>query len=566
MSKPTRPSASSSSRSASSRMASVPRPRVGGRSLAETRTSPISAIGALAVVSVVLLAGLGYGYATRSEAQTVVDQKAVKQLPVSSATAVCQGMFVAGGGDAFQEISAFAPGSATPGAKDSLTALYADQQAFPNLKPAAPGSRASTGELGTPHTLPEASSGVQRPVPVVFQAAGVYAPGFAAGLTLRSDTAQPRGLAATQCSAPSTDFWFAGVSLGADRASKLELTNTDNVPASVNLAFLGPDGPIDTGLLGHDITVQPHSSIEATLGGYLPAAPAAMTASVHVTTSGGRVAAALLDEDQSTDAKNQTGRGMDFIPPQPATAPDQDVQVIPGIPIGKPAKIDLVLTATGTSNATLDKLEWFGKSPIQVSPPTTQPAPGYTALTLPQAIPAGKTITVDLSWLPVDASEAGTLRLTTSGGSVLSGVRIVASAPANSLTDTAYLAPAQPLTGQSVVADNKTGGKATSTLYLTDVAGKGATVNVTTIGADGKPAQDTVPVPAGVTVPYQLKGAGEYTAVVEVQPGSDPVYAAREMYDAPKNAVTLTLQVLEPARLTAGVPPVAADLSGAVRR
>jgi hypothetical protein len=573
MSKPKRPSSGRiPSRIPSVPRPSVPRPRGSGRTLAETRTSPISAIGALAVVSAVLVAGLGYGYATSSQAKTVVDQKAVKQLPLTSATAVCQGLFLGGGGDAFPVVSAFTPGTGAPGPKDTLSALYADLQPFPNLKPAAPGTRATTGELTTPHQLADGGGlGLSRPVPVVFQAANAYAPGFAAGVTLRSDSAQPRGLAATQCGAPSTDFWFAGVSVGSDRASKLELTNTDNAVASVNLAFFGPDGRIDTRTGGHDIVVQPHSSAEITLSGYLDPIPASETASVHVTTNGGRVAAAVLDEDQSTDPKNSTGRGMDFIPPQAATAPDEAVQVIAGIPAGGAAgklqKIDLTLTATGTTNAVIEKVEWIGKSTITVSPPAAaQPVPGYTPLALPLTVPAGKTVSVDMSWLPVDGTESGTLRLTTSGGGVLSGIRVVAAAPQGALTDSAYLAPAQPITGQSVVVDNKTGGKAVSTLYLSDLGDKGATVKVTTIGADGKPADDTVQVPAGTTLAYPLKGTGEYTAVVQVQPGSDPVYGSRQMSDAPKNAVTTTLQTLEPTRLTAGVPPVAVDLSGAVRR
>jgi hypothetical protein len=517
---------------------------------------------------VVLSAGLAYGFATRTEAKTVVDQNVVKQLPLGSATAVCQGTTI-GTGDVFTNISTFTPGNAAPGPKDSVSAGFLDGQALPALKPAAPGTRAAADSI-TLRTLPAGTSGLPVPVPVVIQANGAYAPGFAAGQTVRSDTLQPRGLAATPCTAPGTDFWFAGVSLGTTRASKLELSNTDNAPATVNLTFYGPDGQIDTGTLGHDIVIGAHATVEETLNTYLQPAPAAMTASVHVTTSIGRVATVVLDEDQG-QSKTVAGSGMDYIQAQPANAPDQAVQVIPGIPAGGPAgklqKIDLVLTATGANNVSIDKLEWFGKSPIEPSAPATPPGPGYTPFTLPLTVPAGKTITVDLSFVPADNNESGAFRLTTSGGPLLSGVRIVAAAPQGSLTDTAYLAPGQPITAESVVADNKAGGKATSTLFLSDLGGKGATLKVTTIGADGKPAVDTVQVPANQTAAYPLKANGEFTTVVDVQPGSDPVYAARQMSDSPKsNSVTTTLQVLEPARLTVGVPPVAVDLSGAVKR
>jgi hypothetical protein len=68
---------------------------------------------------------------------------------------------------------------------------------------------------------------------------------------------------------------------------------------------------------------------------------------------------------------------------------------------------------------------------------------------------------------------------------------------------------------------------------------------------------------------YTLKappGQSEFTAVVEVQAGSDPLFAARAMIDQPAGGYAITEQVLASARLTAAVPPVAADLSGAVNR
>ena len=169
-----------------------------------------------------------------------------------------------------------------------------------------------------------------------------------------------------------------------------------------------------------------------------------------------------------------------------------------------------------------------------------------------------------------DPTECAALQIVGSGGSFVSGVRLVESDQKSNSQDTAYLAPVAPVTGQAIVADNNisaAGGAAKSTLILTSVGTKGSTVQITTIGADGKPAQDSVPISANSTVAYVPKATGWFTAIVQPQPGSDPVYGARTLLDLPtKGGMQSTAQMLEDARLSAAVPPVAQDLTGAVTR
>jgi hypothetical protein len=552
---------------------SVPRPRVpNSRALAQKRTSPISTFGGLAVVAVLLLAGLGYGYATGSQAKTTVDDKAIRQLPVSSATVVCQGQQGAGA-DTTTTTATFSPGGTSSAATDSSSFAYIDGSAYKGLsKLPAAGARGDSGPASAVLTKPFGVSQLFAPVPLVAQATGAHAPGFSAAEKIRSDTGNLRGLADTQCTSPSTDFWFAGVSLGPDRQSMLFLANPDPQPASVNLAFYGPDGPVDTNGASQQIIVGAHGFQQLMLGSFpSPQILDPTVASVHVVATSGRVSAVVEDTDEAKTG-SKTGLGIDFIPSQTPAAPAQAQQVIPGIPAPNGVKdqkvtVQLVLTAVGTQDASVDTLQWTGASSFKIAAPTAAPPDGTVKRDLPIKVPLGKTVVVDLSDVP-SGEEAGAVTLTNSGGALLSGVRIVAAAAKGTLTDTAYLAPSANLAGtESIVTDNHAGGVGKSFLLLSDLGGKGATVKVTTVPTGGQGTTVPVSLQPNQTLIYPLTATGDFTTVVDVPAGGDEVYAAREMWDNPaKGGVQISEQVLQPARITAAVPPVAVDLSGAVKR
>ena len=540
-----------------------------GRSLAKTRTSPISTFGALGVVAVVLLAGLGYGFSTRSQDKSAVSQRASRTLPVGSATAVCQGE-MGFGNDTSTSLTAFTPSGNAATGTDGASVQYVDGKPFAALKFGAAGTRSTAPQVTSFNSLND-TIGLGHPVPLVMQATGSYAPGFTAGEVIRSDSGYQRGMAAGPCTTPSTDFWFAGVSVGnGDRDSNLYLANTDNTPATVNLTYFGQDGKIDTGTLGHDITVLPKASMVYQLSSALgPAAQASSVASVHVTTTEGRVAAQVLDVDRPQKGESN-GRGMDFIPAQTPAVAAQTTQTIPGVPAPGTTltKFDLVISSTSDVPVSIDHVYWYGKqSRIELAAQTQDPGKGYTKRDSPLSIAPGHTVILDMTSAAQDKTESAALQIVGSGGSFVSGVRLVEADSKSGTQDTAYLAPVPPVGSQAIVSDSNIGGAAKSTLILTSAGSKGSTVQVTTIGADNKPAVDVVQIPANSTVAYPPKANGWFTTIIQPQPGGDPVYGARIQSDLPaKGGVQVTAQMLEDARVSASVPPVAPDLSGAVAR
>ncbi|GAA2055848.1 hypothetical protein GCM10009839_75930 [Catenulispora yoronensis] len=561
----------------------APRPAPGtsrARALARRRSSPVSTFGALGVVAAVLLAGLGYGFSTRDQNVAAITHTSSRNLPVGSATAVCQGQ-IGAGSDTSTTLTAFSPGGTaatgtgaaaaggTPAA-DGATVQYVDGKAFDPLKIGAVGTR-STAQQVAQFTSVTDDAGLPRTVPLVIQASGSYAPGFSAAELLRSDTGGKRGLAGSPCTTPGTDFWFAGVSIGTtDRDSYLEIANTDSAPASVNLTFFGADGQIDTGTVGHDITVLPKTSMQYLLSTVMGLnAPKTGVASVHVTTTQGRIAAQVLDTDRNLTG-GKDGRGFDFIPAQGPNLAQQPTQTIPGIPApGQTlSKFELVLTATSTQPVSIDHMYWYGKSGrFEISGQTADPAQGYTKRDAPLSLTPGHTVVLDMKDAARDPDEAATLQLVGSGGPFVAGVRLVENDSKSNTQDTAYLSPTTAVGGLAVVPDSNIGGAAKTALLLTAAGDKGATVQVTTVGQDNKPVSDTVQIGANSTVAYVPKATGWFTTVVQPQAGGDPVYGARVLTDLPaKGGMQATVQELAEARVLVAVPPVAGDLSGAVVR
>jgi len=232
------------------------------------------------------------------------------------------------------------------------------------------------------------------------------------------------------------------------------------------------------------------------------------------------------------------------------------------------AKFELVLTATSNLPVSIDHIYWYGKnSRIELSGQTKDPDAGYTKRDAQLSLSPGHTVVLDMRDAAQDPDEAAALQIVGSGGSFLSGVRLVETDSKSNTQDTAYLAPTAPVTGQAIVTDNNIGGAAKTTLLLTDAGDKGATVQVTTVGQDNKSATDTVPLTANSTVAYTPKAGASFTTIVQPQAGSDPVYGVRLLTDLPtKGGTQITAEALADARLLVAVPPVAGDLSGAVRR
>ena len=261
---------------------------------------------------------------------------------------------------------------------------------------------------------------------------------------------------------------------------------------------------------------------------------------------------------------------MYFIPAQTSAVAAQTSQTIPGIPAPGTTltKFDLYLSSTSDVPVSIDHIYWYGKQGrIELAAQTQDPGKGYTKRDSPLSIAPGHTVILDMTSAAQDKTESAALQIVGSGGSFLSGVRLVETDSKSGTQDSAYLAPTPPVSSQAIVGDSNIGGAAKTTLILTSAGSKGSTVQVTTIGADNKPVVDPVTITANSTVAYTPKGTGWFTTIVQPQPGSDPLYGARILSDLPnKGGMQVSAELLQDARVSAAVPPVAPDLSGAVAR
>lgn len=341
---------------------------------------------------------------------------------------------------------------------------------------------------------------------VVVQATGAMAQG------LEVEQVGSDGLATAQCSAPGTDFWFVGPGVAAASHVELYLMNTDSQPADAEVDALTDSGPLlgssDTGII-----VPPHSMVVQSLGTYLHGSHAL---SLHVTTSTGRVAAAVRQASNTTttDAFGVTAPTAAPGGWLPATQPPSTRLTIPGLP-GTTGTVTLYLAVPGPANAQVKVTAITAKGTYQPTGGSGIDLPGDSAVATQIAslsgVPAAIRIT---SNVPVTASAV------ISGGA--------AGAPG------AISAAAVPVSEQGVAAANPAG-PAGATQLVISAPGKAVTVRITTATAKVSLAGQTgtiVTVPAGHTVVTSVSpppggGPGPFSVVVTPQPGSGPAYIGR---------------------------------------
>lgn len=196
----------------------------------------------------------------------------------------------------------------------------------PAVEPKAPGKPA-TGD----------SSGAEGPA-LVGTAEGRFAPGWTVQETTEVTAGTGRGLLGTACTAPDTEFWFAGASTADSRTDYVHLTNPDDSAAVVDIELYGKDGTLKSAV-SDGITVQPHAS-EPILLSTLTGAPQT-DLTVHVTVRSGRVGAAVQALDDRT--------GGDWLG---ASTDPAGSLVMPGIPKDA-TSVRLVAFAPGDQDADL---------------------------------------------------------------------------------------------------------------------------------------------------------------------------------------------------------------------
>lgn len=145
---------------------------------------------------------------------------------------------------------------------------------------------------------------------------------IAAAQVQRLDSDDYRGLAAAECTTPSSDTWLVGGSTSVGRTTLLTLANPGSAPSTVEITIASTEGLVDApGLTG--ITVPANSQRTMSLAGF---APDVATLVVHVTSRGGPVAAAL----QESIVRGIEPGGVDIIG---GGAVPSTVTVVPGIVI-----------------------------------------------------------------------------------------------------------------------------------------------------------------------------------------------------------------------------------------
>lgn len=154
--------------------------------------------------------------------------------------------------------------------------------------------------------------------PMVVTAEDGLAPGLLAGRF-----GSP--LVAPECRSPAFDEWFTGVGAGAKHSSVLELVNPDAGPAVVDAIAYGRRGPVDAPAL-RGVAVPGRSVVRIDLAQRVPRRD---DLALHVTTSRGRVSAAVLDR---YDELGAGGSATDYLPSQPAPSTSH---LLLGLPEGQ---------------------------------------------------------------------------------------------------------------------------------------------------------------------------------------------------------------------------------------
>jgi uncharacterized protein DUF5719 len=460
-----------------------------------------------ATAALVLLATMAlYGAATLSRPGDQAAARSGEQVPVTAAVVACP-----------------APGDSRISLLTPLTAKGTGRADVTEI-----GEGKAVASPATPGTLwNHDAEDDDAPEAYRVTASGALAAGLHAERTTADTKGDDRGLAGTRCAEPGNDLWFLAPGPVAADALDLYLTNVDAQPATVDLAALSGEGPLDT-VDGRGTPVDPYTTRVIRIGqdaeGLGEIVNTADVLALRVRATAGRVAAALR-------VREGDGKGLDWAPL--AGAPTTSL-IVPGVP-GDPGGRKLLVAVPGQADARVT---------VQVITETGAFAPeGQDTLAAP-----AETVT------PIELDRA------------LSGkpaaVRLVADRPilagftAERGDDVAFGAATAPLgTDGGLVADNRFD----SVLLLT-APGTAATVRLTPMSAKGAAAapQD-VKIEASRTVAVELKPpAGEdegFGVLVVPHSDSGPVHGARVMSTGQSDRL-FTVQPITPALAKITLPPV----------
>jgi hypothetical protein len=208
---------------------------------------------------------------------------------------------------------------------DAATSIgsFSSVSAARSAGPGGTGLAVETTDLSAVDNAQNGRDGSPRVLTVPVEADATAAPLVAGAQSQTATSETVGGLAAAACTEASSDSWLVSGSTDVGRTSLVLLSNPTTVVASVSLAVYGEAGLVDApGSTG--ILVQPGSQRIVSLAGL---APNLRSPVVHVTATGGQVAASL---QQSLVRGIQPG-GVELT--GPTTSPDFG-QTIPGVVVG----------------------------------------------------------------------------------------------------------------------------------------------------------------------------------------------------------------------------------------
>ncbi|MGN6794701.1 MAG: DUF5719 family protein [Streptosporangiaceae bacterium] len=310
----------------------------------------------------------------------------------------------------------------------------------------------------------------------------------------------PGGQPTARCQAPGSDFWFVGPETTKLR-TELYLINADDKPADAHVGVQTDSGP-RLGAPDSGIVVPPHSMVVQNLDKLVRSAKAA---ALHVTTSAGRVVAALRETGKN-------GAPGIWLPPAPAPA---TTQMLTGLP-GSPGTRELFVAVPGGGAARVKV--------TAITPRGTYQPTGGNGISLLGRLTTGIALP-SLSGFP------GSIRIT--ANVPVTAVLEVSGGPPGS--PGAFISGSSPITEQGVVAAGPAGASGTTEIVLSAPA-KAASVRITQAGPgtplSGQPGKVVKIAARSATkvklkLPNQGSNAALMAVVVTPLPGSGPVYAAR---------------------------------------
>ncbi|MPZ60775.1 MAG: hypothetical protein GEU93_05670 [Propionibacteriales bacterium] len=359
------------------------------------------------------------------------------------------------------------------------------------------------------------------------EAQGALAAGLTGAAAAVYDGGERRGLFAAACSEPAARWWFPSASSSAGQTGVLQLANVDTGVAVVDLAFFGPDGPVEPAGESR-VSVGPRRMTTVPLDEVIPGVGAV---SVGVSASQGRVVASMLET--STDALDPAG--IDVIPP--AADPARRV-VLTGLP-GDSAQHTLSVVNPGQLSAVVD-IEILGQRGAFT--PTDKDS---------LQVPGGGAVNIRLGDVLQDRMSG--VRLT-SDLPVTAAVRTAAGTP---LRDTAFAVAGEPLTTGAAVPLLS---NATGTLVVSGTERALVRVKVARVNAKGRVVgRAKIDVRGGQTETWRVK-TGRGTAYLRITADRPDRLVAAMHWTRPDGGGRMASTVpLHPLRLTVDRPPITYD-------